>query len=352
MIWEGSPSGNFSVSTELEGPRQKQNVSLVSQFIWSPALPTKISFFAWRLVRRWVPLDVQLQRKGVHLGSMCSCCGGARETVEHLFVTGPVAVSVWGHFGQQFGISWRGAPGVSSLLVGWFLSHRMVKANHIRVLVPMAALWFIWRSRNQARFEGSRMRADHIIWEVGNLMEFLGEAQKLGRSFQGDEDCIWARGRRRVGVCRQSMLVAWSRPPAQGLKLNTDASVTSLGAFGGGVARSSEGRVIFAFYKEFGDVSVLHAAALALLSGLVYCLDRAISGVRAESDSAALVRMLASGAPASWPLCNVLRKIRFLLQELGGSLGHVIDDEHDLRINPSQEDRNNAGDHDEEVVQV
>nr|XP_027082432.1 uncharacterized protein LOC113704757 [Coffea arabica] len=167
------------------------------------------------------------------------------------------------------------------------------------------------------------MRAEHIIWEVGNLMEFFREVQKLGRSFQGDGDCILARGRRRVGVCRQPMLVAWSRPPEQGLKLNTDASVTSLGVFGGGVVRSNEGRVIFAFYKEFGEVRVLNAEALALLSGLVYCQDRAITGVRAESDSAALVRMIASGAPASWPLCNVLRQIRFLLHELGGSLGHV-----------------------------
>ena len=43
---------------------------------------------------------------------------------------------------------------VSSVLMSWFLSHPMVSENHVRVLVSIASLWFIWRARNQARFEG------------------------------------------------------------------------------------------------------------------------------------------------------------------------------------------------------
>mgnify|MGYP004712039921 CR=1 FL=1 len=127
-----------------------------------------------------------------------------------------------------------------------------------------------------------------------------------------------------VGVWRLPTLVGWSGADGQDQERSADGSGAWWGAFGGGVVRSSEGRVIFAFYKEFGEVRALHAEALALLSGLVYCKDRAVAGVWAESDSAVLVRLIASGGPASWPLCNVLRKIRFLLQELGGSLGHVI----------------------------
>nr|XP_027118574.1 uncharacterized protein LOC113735787 [Coffea arabica] len=225
MVWKGSSSGDFSVSSALEGLRQKRNESVGA---------------------------------GNSGAFVCVGSGGCK-CLEQLE--------------QQFSFSRRGVQGVSSLLVAWFLSHRKVGSNHIRVLVPLAALWFIWRSRNQARFEGVRMRAEHIVWEVGNLMELLGEARKLDRSFQGDGDCIWARERRRLGLGRQPML-AWTRPPEQGLKLNTDASVTAAGAFGGGVVRSSEGKMIFAFSKEFGEVSVVHAEALAVLAGLALCQER------------------------------------------------------------------------------
>ncbi|CDP18963.1 unnamed protein product [Coffea canephora] len=190
MVWEGSPSGEFSVLSTMEALRQKRSTSMVSRYIWGTALPKKISFFVWRLVRQWVPLDEQLQRKGVHLGSRCSCCEGASETVGHLFVSGPVAESVWGHLFQQ------------------------------------------------------------------------------GRSIPGRR--------------RRPRLVVWAKPPSQCLKLNTDASVTAVGAFGGGVVRSSAGKVIFAFYKEFGEVhSVVHAEALALLTGLLHCQERRLAGVKA-----------------------------------------------------------------------
>ena len=151
LVWKGSPSGEFSVSTAWEELRHKRNGSLLCKFIWSSALPKKLSFFVWRLVKNWVPLDDQLQRKGVLLGSRCSCCERARETVGHLFGSGPVASVVWGHFGKQFGVMQRGFHAVPSLLLSWFLSHQLVTANHIRVIVPVASLWFIWRARNHAR---------------------------------------------------------------------------------------------------------------------------------------------------------------------------------------------------------
>ncbi|XP_071902386.1 uncharacterized protein [Coffea arabica] len=247
MVWEGSPSGEFSVSSTMEALRQKRSTTMVSRYIWGTALPKKISFFVWRLVRQWVPLDEQLQRKGVHLGSRCSCCEGASETVGHLFVSGPVAESVWGHLFQQFGITREGIQGVPSLLMAWFLSHRLVGADHIRALIPSVTLWFMWRARNQSRFEGAKMHADRILREVGNLIEQLGEAHKLGKAFLGDGDCVWARGRSIPGRRRRPRLVVWAKPPSHCLKLNTDASITAAGGVWGrrGPVQRKEGDICF-----------------------------------------------------------------------------------------------------------
>lgn len=71
---------------------------------------------------------------------------------------------------------------------------------------------------------------------------------------------------------------------------------------------SYERKVIFAFYKEFGEAHVLLAEVLALMSGLILCLKRGIIGFVAEIDSKALVLMVKSEVLARWPLCNILKK--------------------------------------------
>ena len=64
------------------------------------------------------------------------------------------------------------------------------------------------------------------------------------------------------------MLVSWEKPPMGRLKLNSDASVINGKAAGGGVLRDHWGRVVWAYYKEFGDLDVLAAEARSLLFGL------------------------------------------------------------------------------------
>lgn len=62
------------------------------------------------------------------------------------------------------------------------------------------------------------------------------------------------------------------------VRLNTDASVVRGKAAGGGLLRDSEGRLIFEFYKEFGEASVLLAEGLSLYTGLQMCWDLGARG--------------------------------------------------------------------------
>lgn len=73
-----------------------------------------------------------------------------------------------------------------------------------------------------------------------------------------------------------------------------DASVHAFRVTGGGLLRTFEGKLIFAFYKEFGDVDVLLAEALTLVAGLQCCYDRNIKGFLAEVDSGSLVYLVNS----------------------------------------------------------
>ncbi|XP_071912298.1 uncharacterized protein [Coffea arabica] len=72
--------------------------------VWNRGVPLKMSIFSWRLLRNYVPLDSVLCRRGLPLVSRCPCCLEDEKSVLHLFVNGPVAWEVWGHFGNRFGI--------------------------------------------------------------------------------------------------------------------------------------------------------------------------------------------------------------------------------------------------------
>lgn len=115
------------------------------------------------------------------------------------------------------------------------------------------------------------------------------------------------------------MAVHWEKPMFGTLKLKTDASVCQGRGFGGGILRDHEGKLVFAFYKEFGDMDVITAEACSLLTGLIICKDRGLQHLQVEVDSEVLVRLVNSKVIAKWPLINHIRQIRALLSSLSAS---------------------------------
>ncbi|XP_027118631.2 uncharacterized protein [Coffea arabica] len=123
---------------------------------------------------------------------------------------------------------------------------------------------------------------------------------------------------------RTPRAIPWEKLPLGVLKFNSDASVNQGRAAGRGLLRDYQGKVIFAFYKEFGEQDVLAAESLALLFGLQLCLQRGFRPSLVEVDSKALVQLVVSGAIAKWPLCNILRKVRGLLEGFSASVSHIF----------------------------
>ncbi|XP_071900993.1 uncharacterized protein [Coffea arabica] len=57
MVWGASSSGAFTVASAWEQLWCEKNLSTVHSLVWSTVVPLKVSFFTWRLLHRWVPLD-------------------------------------------------------------------------------------------------------------------------------------------------------------------------------------------------------------------------------------------------------------------------------------------------------
>ena len=106
---------------------------------------------------------------------------------------GLVAAKVWQFFNNLFGIMDQ-VSGVSAKLASWFFSHRFVMRNHVCVIIPLLVLWFMWRTRNQARYKGSPLSANQVIFQVCNFMEQMHVGRLLQpQYFKGDADCICAK---------------------------------------------------------------------------------------------------------------------------------------------------------------
>ncbi|KAK8946922.1 hypothetical protein KSP39_PZI007099 [Platanthera zijinensis] len=57
---------------------------------WSRALPIKISFFIWRLIKNLLLVETVMQNRGFHLASKCRCCANI-ESIDHLFFSSNMA---------------------------------------------------------------------------------------------------------------------------------------------------------------------------------------------------------------------------------------------------------------------
>ena len=158
--------------------------------------------------------------------------------------------------------------------ISWFYSTSLVVLGHIRTIIPLLVLWFLWKRRNKERHEGLSGQAREVVFMVEQFIDQLGRARMLsGAAFRGDQEDPWSRWMVSGNLKCRAMTVSWRRPPSQCLMLNTDASVSNGRAHGGGLLRDSIGRLIFAFYKEFGELDVLSAESFSQLYGLQRCSE-------------------------------------------------------------------------------
>lgn len=97
--WTGNSSGRFTVKSTFDIIKKRKEIVNRANNVRTKALPHKISFFLWRLMNRRVSTDDVLRTMGISIVSKCCYCDiGCAETLNHLFLTAPIAQKLWKHF--------------------------------------------------------------------------------------------------------------------------------------------------------------------------------------------------------------------------------------------------------------
>ncbi|KAF9675131.1 hypothetical protein SADUNF_Sadunf09G0000200 [Salix dunnii] len=118
-LWSLTAHGGFTMYSAWNRMRQVSVRQLIFSKIWHASILLKMSFFIWRLINDFVPVDTRIQRKGI---CMVSKCYGSNdiESLEHLFLFCPTVSPVWNFFAAMFFISLLVDGSIKHWLSTWF----------------------------------------------------------------------------------------------------------------------------------------------------------------------------------------------------------------------------------------
>ncbi|XP_071905812.1 uncharacterized protein [Coffea arabica] len=138
--------------------------------LWSLNIKHKIKFFIWKCIQGALPVKAAVNRRTGVGDPICTMCGTAQETVEHLLLTCPHTENIW----KASPIQWDGAKEQQGDFKMWWLRisearHRSEGMEHIGLTANI--LWQVWKERNKREFENTTfdppfksIRKAHLEW--------------------------------------------------------------------------------------------------------------------------------------------------------------------------------------------
>jgi hypothetical protein len=174
--WVPNTNGFFSVKScysLLLQHRQVEplddNVLVAINKSWGNDVPSKISFFGWRLLLQRLPTRPALHRRGILLNPLdlnCVFCAQHVEDTAHLFFSCSFTKGVWEEVSR-----WIGKQ-IPSCVDGWrhFLLFgdlvKVRKGGRVKQLFWLGTTWNIWKLRNNVVFKGSTPEVSTLVDEI------------------------------------------------------------------------------------------------------------------------------------------------------------------------------------------
>ncbi|KAJ6714204.1 RETROTRANSPOSON UNCLASSIFIED-LIKE PROTEIN [Salix viminalis] len=261
-LWTLTANGGFTMYSAWNRVRQVSDRQPIISKIWHASIPLKISFFIWRLLNDFVPMDTRIQK----------CVAG----------------------------------------FGTFLLSRCSLLVH-----------FVDGSiRHRLSHGSSRV----IMFSKGKIFQLFQAGLLKRRNWRGDMKLASSFGCHYVlDQVYFPKMVRWIKPKEPCFKLNVDGSFQGRSARsgGGGILRDWHGNVSFYFFLPLKAKSALHAEILTLYHGLRICKDRGISKVWIEMDALSVINLVQNRCIGSWEVCYSLQGIYDCLNSFQFHLSHI-----------------------------
>ena len=97
LVWKRSSGGLFTVRSYFDILEGDSNTFAPTKMLWNSNVPSKMSFFAWKVWWEKSANHESVEEKGLPLASRCPLCGKAEEDVHHLLIHCTKIWELWGH---------------------------------------------------------------------------------------------------------------------------------------------------------------------------------------------------------------------------------------------------------------
>ncbi|KAF5180111.1 Ribonuclease h domain, partial [Thalictrum thalictroides] len=101
-IWTPDIKGVFSVHSAYDEIRNSYDKPGWCKLIWRPFVHPSTAGIAWKLMDNCAAIEEKIQRRGVHLVSMCGVCKQQAENIHHLLGECPFAKGIWEWIASKF----------------------------------------------------------------------------------------------------------------------------------------------------------------------------------------------------------------------------------------------------------
>ncbi|XVE95435.1 hypothetical protein REPUB_Repub02eG0096900 [Reevesia pubescens] len=298
IFWIHSPDGDFSVKSAYQMQIENLPEEGSWNFVWELKCPSKIKVFLWKVLHKAIPTKHFLVSRHIPMALSCGRCSTGCEDILHALRDCKISKATW----RQLLPDDIRDSFFNKSLHDWVISN--IRSASVLHGIPWAvvfafAAWLIWYWRN------CQIHDNQFVWPYNAVQIVTGRAKEAW-------DMLGNFSKR----LNYEMLISWTKPPTDHVKMNVDGSVKGiLGiATAGGVLRNESGIFICAFIYKIGISSILTAELWAILHGLQICWEKGYRRVLLESDSLEAIQKLNGQISAFDPNHHLIKTIKELHQ--------------------------------------
>ncbi|KAA3468585.1 reverse transcriptase [Gossypium australe] len=276
LAWKGESSGEFSVRSSYKllqsfDPTAYAVQNIYRDFyrkLWHIDIPTKIKIFIWKISWNYITNRVNMAIRRLANSSMCPRCGGAAETLNHLFGECPVSMEMWRALTNLNVLT------ITNIEFGEWLTMVLTSLSLTQGRIFSVALWAIWGDRNSCVHEKTSKTGQQI---ASFMLRYLKELDGVRKETQKTANTK----------------IEWSHPPGQEIKINFDGAFDKRSNFSasGVVVRDSRGRVLISsatIHKGVASAFTAEAVACRQATQIALEMNREVTII--EGDSLSVIK--------------------------------------------------------------
>jgi hypothetical protein len=139
---------------------------IVFRNIWKTGVPSKVSAFVWKALLDRIPTRVNLEIRRClppDIASNCASCGLMPEKTSHIFLHCVVARRIWYKLMEWVDVNFIMPPNLFIHWECWSGGSLNKKISRGLRMIWQAAIWSIWKARNDSIFNAIEMRWDEVV---------------------------------------------------------------------------------------------------------------------------------------------------------------------------------------------